>query len=208
MKAHSPLIFDSLESLEPPMIIGLTGGMGSGKSTAARLFEIQGFQRIDCDEIGHDLLNKDEDVKRLIKEAFGSDAFDREGEVDRRALGGIVFESDDELSKLEAILHPGIRDAWLARVASDQDGRWVVEIPLLFEKNLQNRVDFTVCVFSDLMTQVKRLQLKGIDRDQALARIEKQMPVSEKANIADYVLLNEGSLEFLDEQIKTLLTGI
>ena len=75
-------------------------------------------------------------------------------------------------------------------------------------KNLQNRVDLTVCVFSDLSTQVKRLQLKGMDRAQALARIEKQMPVSEKAEIADYVLLNEGSLEFLDEQIKTLLTRI
>lgn len=190
------------------MVIGLTGGMGSGKSTAARLFENQGFQRIDCDEIAHNLLREDEDVKRRIKEAFGSDAFDRDGQVDRRALGGIVFESDDKLSKLEAILHPRIRDAWLAMVASNPEARWVVEIPLLFEKNLQNRVDFTVCVFSDLCTQVKRLQLKGMDRAQALARIEKQMPVSEKAEIADYVLLNEGSLEFLDEQIKTLLTRI
>ena len=188
------------------MIIGLTGGMGSGKSTAARLFEIQGFQRIDCDEIGHDLLSEDEDVKRLIKEAFG-DAFDREGEVDRRALGGIVFESDDELSKLEAILHPGIRDAWLARVASDQDGRWVVEIPLLFE-NLQNRVDFTVCVFSDLMTQVKRLQLKGIDRDQALRGASKSKCQSPRRLILRIMYSSTGSLEFLDEQIKTLLTGI
>lgn len=188
------------------MVIGLTGGMGSGKSTAARLFENQGFRRIDCDEIAHDLLSNDGDVKRSIKEAFGSEVFDCEGEVDRRALGSIVFESEDKLSELEAILHPRIRDAWLARIASDPDARWVVEIPLLFEKNLQNRVDFTVCVFSDLSTQVKRLQLKGIDRAQALARIEKQMPVSEKAEIADFVLLNEGSLEFLDEQIKTLLT--
>ena len=190
------------------MVIGLTGGMGSGKSTAARLFEDQGFQRIDCDEIAHDLLREDEDVNRCIKKAFGTDAFDREGQVDRTALGGIVFESGDNLLRLEAILHPKIRDTWLARVASDTDARWVVEIPLLFEKNLQNRVDFTVCVFSDLSTQVKRLQLKGIDRTQALARIEKQMPVFEKAEIADYVLLNEGSLEFLDEQIKTLLTRI
>ena len=190
------------------MVIGLTGGMGSGKSTAARLFEDQGFQRIDCDEIAHDLLREDEDVNRCIKKAFGTDAFDRDGQVDRTALGGIVFESGDNLLRLEAILHPRIRYTWLARVASDTEARWVVEIPLLFEKNLQNRVDFTVCVFSDLSTQVKRLQLKGIDRTQALARIEKQMPVFEKAEIADYVLLNEGSLEFLEEQIKTLLTRI
>ena len=190
------------------MVIGLTGGMGSGKSTAARLFEDQGFQRIDCDEIAHDLLREDEHVNRCIKKAFGTDAFDRDGQLDRTALGGIVFESGDNLLRLEAILHPRIRDTWLARVASDTEARWVVEIPLLFEKNLQNRVDFTVCVFSDLSTQVKRLQLKGIDRTQALARIEKQMPVFEKAEIADYVLLNEGSLEFLDEQIKTLLTRI
>ena len=103
------------------MVIGLTGGMGSGKSTAARFFEDQGFQRIDCDEIAHDMLREDEDVKRRIKEAFGSDAFDRDGQVDRRALGGIVFESYDKLSKLEAILHPRIRDAWSARVVSDPE---------------------------------------------------------------------------------------
>ncbi|MCH2387742.1 MAG: dephospho-CoA kinase, partial [Opitutales bacterium] len=120
------------------MVIGLTGGMGSGKSTAARLFEDQGFQRIDCDEIAHDLLREDEDVNRCIKKAFGTDAFDRDGQVDRTALGGIVFESGDNLLRLEAILHPRIRDTWLARVASDTEARWVVEIPLLFEKNLQN----------------------------------------------------------------------
>lgn len=190
------------------MVIGLTGGMGSGKSTAARLFEKRGFRRIDCDEIAHDLLRGNEEVKNGVEAAFGGGVFDSNGDVDRAALGAIVFKSEDKLSELEAILHPRIRDAWLAKIAAEPDTRWVVEIPLLFEKNLQNRVDFTVCVFSDLSTQVKRLQLKGIDRAQALARIEKQMPVSEKAEIADFVLLNEGSLEFLDEQIKTLSTRI
>lgn len=190
------------------MVIGITGGMGSGKSTAARLFEKRGFRRIDCDEIAHDLLREDEEVKARIRVAFGDEVFDNEGSVNRKTLGGLVFESEDKLSELEAILHPRIRDAWLAKIASDPDARWVVEVPLLFEKNLQNRVDFTICVFSDLHTQVERLQRKGIDQAQALARIERQMPVSKKAEMADFVLLNEGSLDFLDEQIKTLLTRI
>ena len=190
------------------MVIGLTGGMGSGKSTTAGLFEKRGFRRIDCDEIAHDLLRDNKEVKSRLRAAFGGGVFDSSGDVDRPALGAIVFKSEDKLSELEAILHPRIRDTWMAKIATEPDAQWVVEIPLLFEKNLQNRVDFTVCVFSDLSTQVKRLQLKGIDRAQALARIEKQMPVSEKAEIADFVLLNEGSLEFLDEQIKTLLTRI
>jgi len=190
------------------MVIGLTGGMGSGKSTAASFFVTRGFRRIDCDEIAHDLLREDRDVKVGIRDAFGEEVFDSDGGVDRRALGEVVFTSEEKLSELESILHPRIRDAWLARIAADPDDRWVVEIPLLFEKNLQNRVDFTVCVFSDLPTQVERLQLKGVDQAQALARIERQMPVSKKAEMADFVLLNEGSLDFLDEQIKTLLTRI
>ena len=105
-------------------------------------------------------------------------------------------------------MHPKVRETWEGAVASDQEANWILEIPLLFEKNLQNRVDFTICVFSDLKSQVERLEQKGIGRAQALARINRQMPLSQKAENADFVLLNEGSLEFLEDQIKTLLTRL
>ena len=190
------------------MVVGLTGGIGCGKSTAARIFEQKGFGRVDCDAIAHELLSSDSETIRLVVDAFGSEVMDGQGDLDRAAIGSLVFQDEQSLKNLEGILHPRIRNRWEAIVAENPDRNWVVEIPLLFEKNLQNRVDFTVCVFSELMTQVERLERKGMDRAQALARINRQMPTEEKAEKADCVLLNEGSLEFLEDQVNRLLTRL
>ncbi len=190
------------------MVIGLTGGMGCGKSTAGRMFEAHGFNRLDSDEIVHDLLATEPETIREVVETFGAKVKAESGGVDRTLLGSIVFSDNQKLKALEEILHPKVRKAWERAVAVDPEANWIVEIPLLFEKNLQNRVDFTVCVFTDLTSQVERLEHKGIGRAQALARISRQMPVPEKAEFADFVLLNEGSLEFLEDQIKTLLTRL
>lgn len=190
------------------MVIGLTGGMGCGKSTAGRMFEAYGFKRLDSDEIVHELLETNPQTIREVVEAFGPEMRTSTGGVDRVLLGSVVFENDGKLEVLEDILHPKVRETWEGAVASDPNANWIVEIPLLFEKNLQNRVDFTVCVFSDLSSQVERLEQKGIGRAQALARINRQMPLSQKAENADFVLLNEGSLKFLEDQIKTLLTRL
>lgn len=187
------------------MVIGLTGGIGCGKSTAAAIFEKKGFGRVDCDAIAHELLAEDKDTIDLVVQVFGEGVLSEQGQLDRRAIGALAFEDEDSLRQLESILHPRIRDRWESIVARKPDGNWVVEIPLLFEKNLQNRVDFTVCVFSELSTQVERLERKGMDRAQTLARINRQMPIDSKAEKADCVLLNEGSLEFLEDQVNQLL---
>lgn len=190
------------------MVVGLTGGMGCGKSTACRMFEKRGFRRIDSDQIVHDLLESDPATIRQVVDVFGPKVISSNGGVNRSLLGSIVFGDDEKLKALEDIMHPKVREAWEGAVASDQEANWILEIPLLFEKNLQNRVDFTICVFSDLNSQVERLEQKSIGRAQALARINRQMPLSQKAENADFVLLNEGSLEFLEDQIKTLLTRL
>ncbi len=190
------------------MVIGLTGGMGSGKSTVLAMFQKGGFQCLDCDAIVHDLLESDARIIEAIEDKFGPGIAIPDKGIDRAALGEIVFSDSARLKTLEDLLHPSVRDAWETAVSNQPDAKWVIEIPLLFEKNLQNRVDFTVCVFSDLSTLVERLERKGIGRAQALARIHRQMPLKEKAELADFVLLNEGSLEFLEDQVKTLLTRL
>jgi dephospho-CoA kinase len=190
------------------MVVGLTGGMGCGKSTAGRMFEKHGFRRLDSDQIVHDLLESDPTTIREVEDVFGPKVISNNGGVNRSLLGSIVFGDDEKLQALEDIMHPKVREAWEGAVASNPEANWILEIPLLFEKNLQNRVDFTVCVFSDLLSQVERLEQKGMGRAQALARINRQMPLSQKAENADFVLLNEGSLEFLEDQIKTLLTRL
>ena len=189
-------------------VVGLTGGIGCGKSTASRMFENRGYRRIDCDALAHDLLANDSEVRESIVASFGEGVVSATGSLDRTVLGSIVFGDESRLSELESILHPKIRDRWESLIAGDPTSDWIVEVPLLFEKNLQNRVDFTVCVFSGLSTQVERLEQKGMGRAQALTRINRQMPTEEKAEKADCVLLNEGSLAFLEDQVNQLLTRL
>lgn len=184
--------------------IGLTGGMGCGKSTVAGLFRERGFGVLDSDAIVHDLLAEDSETIEAVRRSFGSEVILPSGGVDRKALGRIVFGSPEKLELLEGILHPKVRERWQG-VSSD-GGNWVIEIPLLFEKNLQKNVDVTVCVFCDPQKQASRLESRGLDRSQAAARIRRQMPLSEKASLADYVLLNDGSLEFLSEQLDRLIS--
>lgn len=190
------------------MVIGLTGGIGCGKSTAAGMFERRGFRRIDCDAIAHELIAKDPKVRESLVETFGEGILASDGSLDRKAIGAIVFEDEHLLEELENILHPRIRERWESLIGESPENDWIVEVPLLFEKNLQNRVDFTVCVFSDLSSQVERLEQKGMVRAQALTRINRQMPTEEKAEKADCVLLNEGSLAFLEDQVNQLLTRL
>ncbi|MBK1879562.1 dephospho-CoA kinase [Pelagicoccus mobilis] len=188
------------------MRIGLTGGIGCGKSMVAKLLAERGLSTIDADRIVHDLLAEDEATIAEVISRFGEGVRGAEGGIDRAELGKIVFGDSEGLKALEVILHPRVRKTW--EKASDSGGVWVIEIPLLFEKNLQKNVDLTICVFSDPHTQVERLEQRGMNRTQALARMERQMPVSQKAELADIVLLNDGSLEFLTEQVDRLVSKI
>jgi len=140
-----------------------------------------------------------------VRSRFGDSVISPVGGVDRSALGKIVFGDPESLKALEAILHPRVGAEWKGRVAEDSSSDWVVEIPLLFEKNLQKNVDLTVCVSSDRELQVERLERKGMDEASALARINSQLPLAVKAEMADFVLLNDGSLEFLERQVERLV---
>ncbi len=188
------------------MKIGLTGGIGCGKSTVSNLFRERGFSTIDADAIVHDLLARDEGTIAAVVALLGDSVLLPAGGIDRAAVGQLVFGDAEKLAALEAILHPRVRAAWEG--AAESGGDWVVEIPLLFEKKLQKNVDLTICVFSDPQTQVERLEQRGMNRTQALARMNRQMPVSEKAELSDLVLLNDGSLEFLTEQVDQLISNI
>lgn len=188
------------------MKIGLTGGIGCGKSTVAKLFRERGFSTSDADAIVHDLLANDSDTIEKVVALFGEAVRLESGGIDRAAVGQRVFEDAELLGRLESILHPRVRATW--EKAAESGENWLVEIPLLFEKKLQKNVDLTICVFSDPLTQVERLERRGMNQTQALARMNRQMPVSEKAELADFVLLNDGSLEFLTEQVDRLISII
>ncbi len=190
------------------MILGLTGGMGCGKTTAARLFAEHGFDLLDSDAVVRAILSTDREVIDSIKERFGPEVLTASGKVDRSQLARRVFSDDGSLNWLEDLLHPRVFEHWKSAFASGPARSWVVEVPLLFEKCLQNWFDFTVCVASDPTVQLARLEQRGFPPSLARQRISKQLPLTQKIKLADFVLLNDGSSDFLRDQVAALVDSL
>jgi dephospho-CoA kinase len=187
------------------LIIGLTGGMGCGKSTAAAFFAEQGFRRLDADRVVREELLTDPEVVGLIREKFGPGVLDQRGQVARDHLGAVVFRDPEALAWLEKLLHPRLRAKWQAILAAAKRERFIVEVPLLFENGMENWFDFTVCVTSDEALQLQRLEQRGLPPELARQRMARQWPLSKKCELADFVLLNDGPPEFLREQVCSLI---
>ena len=185
------------------MILGLTGGMGCGKSTAAGFFEQLGWRRIDCDQIVRDELLASSQVVEQIR-ARQAAVVTANNRIDRPALAAIIFRQAAEREWLENLLHPLVEKRWRQLVAAAPDADWIVEVPLLFEKNLQKEFDSTVTVAASSAAQLARLEKRGVSPADALQRISRQLPLAVKIEKSDYVLTNDGTPETLFEQIKRL----
>jgi dephospho-CoA kinase len=190
------------------MILGLTGGFGCGKSTAAKLFADRGFRHVDSDSIVREKVLPSEEVTSALRNRHGAAVFDAEGRVDRPALARIVFADDSERLWLEELTHPAFFAIARETLRSDPGARWVVEVPLLFEKSLENWFDFIVCVACDPLSQLARLEQRGLDRSLAGQRISKQLPLARKIELSDFVLWNDGSTVFLKAQIDRLADSL
>jgi len=191
------------------MIIGLTGGMGCGKTAAALFFEAAGFERIDADvEVKTDILRRRE-VIESIAAYLGSGMVDAaSGEVDRSALAKRVFQDDEALHWLEALVHPLLFAGWRERLRCEPKRDRVFEVPLLFEQGLENWFDFIVCVGTTSAAQLARLDKRGIPPALAAPRISKQLPLAQKVEQSDYVLSNDGTLAFLEAQVTHLINAV
>lgn len=188
--------------------IGLTGGIGCGKSTVGALFAKAGWSVISTDDLVRGLLVSDNAVKGALWEHWGASVFDVAGCVDRGAVAKRVFSSKAELEWLEALLHPRVRELWLEMVHVQAASNWLVEIPLLFEKRLEKEFDFSVCVTCPEAIVVARMALRGFSRVAIEQRSKRQMDLSEKVERADYVITNAGSLEFLKAQTLGLIAEL
>jgi len=190
------------------MILGITGGMGCGKSTAAAGFERRGFRRLDTDALVRDGVLAMPDVRAALREHFGGAVLHADGTVDRARLAAEVFPDAAALQWLEGLVHPRLYELWREAFAAAPDAAWAVEVPLLFEKGLENWFDFTVCVASSAPQQLARLEQRGLTRALAEQRISKQLPLARKIELADFVLWNDGSAGFLQEQIDRLIESL
>ncbi len=178
--------------------IALTGSIATGKSSTVKLLEASGFHIIDADKIAHQIL--DEQHQR-IAEIFG-ETLVHEGKVDRRALGGIVFSDHTKRKALEALLHPLIYDE-IERLSTEQD-KWgkpyFIDIPLFFE-NERYPIKKSLVVYTTEAQQLERLmQREGYTKEEALNRIQAQIPVEEKRKRATYVIDNSGTLTQLEKE--------
>ena len=195
------------------MVAGITGGWGCGKSTVARALEARGFRRIDSDQIVRERVLTAPDVMAALRERYGESVLETDPStggprVNRAVLAGRVFSDDDERIWLEELTHPRVFAARRAILASDPDARWAVEVPLLFEKGLENWFDFTVCVACAPQQQLARLEQRGLPRALAGQRISKQLPLARKIELSDFVLWNEGSPAFLEAQVDRLADAL
>lgn len=190
------------------MILGITGGMGCGKSTAARLFEEQGFRRLDSDAVVRDEVLPSSEVREALQSRWGDQVLAADGSVDRARVAERVFGREDELRWLEDLVHPRVFAHWRKVFAEEPAAAWAVEVPLLFEKRLENWFDFTVCVASAPVQQLARLEQRGVPRALAEQRISKQLPLAQKIELADFVLWNDGTPEFLHAQVSRLIASL
>jgi dephospho-CoA kinase len=188
------------------MILGITGGMGCGKSTAARLFGRRGFRHLDSDALVREQVLTAPPVVAALRARYGEAIFGADGLVNRAVLAERVFGDDGERRWLEELTHPMVFELWRAALREPAGGsNWAVETPLLFENSLENWFDFTVCVACTSGQQLARLEQRGLNRALAGQRISKQLPLARKIELSDFVLWNEGSPEFLEAQVDRLV---
>ena len=188
------------------MILGLTGGLGCGKTTAAQMIERHGFRRIDSDALVRTEILTEPGVASAIGARFGSGLLAADGQIVRSRLAEVVFSDDAALAWLEELTHPRLFERWRTLLGAAPAANWVIEVPLLFEKQLENWFDFTLCVTSHSLAQLARLEQRGLTRALAEQRISKQLPLARKIELADFVLLNDGSPDFLQQQIVRLIS--
>ncbi|MDF9832216.1 dephospho-CoA kinase [Ereboglobus sp. PH5-5] len=190
------------------MILGITGGMGCGKSTATRIFEEMGFRRIDSDALVRDRILTAPECVAEAERRFGAGVIVTDaagcGQIDRAALARVLFADEAKLRAWEDFVLPRLYVLWREQLEGDRAANWVVEAPLLYEKGLENWFDFVVCVASSGATQFARLAGRGVSHTLAAQRISKQLPLAQKIEKADFVLSNDGSTDFLRDQIKHL----
>lgn len=194
-------------------IVGLTGGIGSGKSTVATLLRERGYPVVDADHMARQVVGPGQPALTEIAEAFGRDVIGADGRLDRRRLGRIVFADEAARRRLEAITHPRIAKlsmAAFARMAADGETIAFFDHPLLVETGAWRDLARLVVVSAPLAARLERLRTRDPDLsvDDARARIAAQMPLEEKVGVAHYVVPNDSDLATLARRVEALVVWI
>ncbi len=192
-------------------LLGLTGGVGMGKSTAAAFLQQRGARVIDTDQLARELVEPGQPAFHEIRTVFGDQIISSGGQLRRDELANVVFADAAARKKLEQILHPRIRERWLAQVQSWRNENCpvaVVVIPLLYETRAESHFDKVICVACSENSRHERLAGRGWSAAQIEARVSSQTPVSEKIARADFVIWSEGIVENHAQQVDCILNRL
>jgi dephospho-CoA kinase len=193
-------------------LLGLTGGIASGKSTVAAILRRLGAAIINADELSREVVQPEQDAWKKIIATFGPDILQEDKTLDRRKLRKIVFDNPEARKRLEAIIHPIVRalaEKKIGELAAAGNSIIVYEVPLLFEAQIHLWLRPVILVACEVGTQRKRL----LERDhlteiEAQQHLDAQMNLEEKRKLADYVIENDGNLEELEQQVRAVLQKI
>ena len=187
------------------MKVGLTGGIGAGKSTVADLFSQKGAVVIRSDELARQVIEPQTPGFQQVIARFGKDFVNSEGYIDRAKLAQIVFQDDAALKDLENIVHPLVRSK-TNQIMDQHTSETIIvnEIPLLLEKKMESLFDFLVIVISSEKNRLERLSQRGLTTEQATARMSKQVSDDERKAAADFLIVNDGNLDQLEVDVEKI----
>lgn len=191
------------------LVIGLTGGIASGKSTVSQMIKEKGIRVVDADIIAKEAVSKGSPALHQIVQTFGEEVLLPNGELNRQQLGAIIFSDEEKRKKLNAIVHPEVRKEMLKQRdegVSNQETFVVLDIPLLFESKLEGLVDRIIVVYTTPDLQLSRLMNRNdLSEEEALNRIHSQQSLEEKCQKADRVIENTKDLAFMRKQLENIL---
>ena len=190
--------------------VGLTGGIGSGKSTASRYFESLGAFVLDADEEAKNLITSNETVQHELISEFGTDIIDGTGRVNKKKLARIAFQDEDHQQRLNSVVHPyifNLIDKEFNRVFNDKKhGVFIVDAALIYETGFDAHLDYVIVVTAHLKNRMERaLGRETLSREEILKRVGFQWPEEEKVNMADFVVHNDGTEAELQKNIESLI---
>ncbi|MCC7518135.1 MAG: dephospho-CoA kinase [Verrucomicrobiae bacterium] len=184
-----------------PLHVCLTGGIATGKSRVARWFTDRGWTTICADEIVHEFYRPGQPVAAAVTKEFGAEVLAADGSVDRARLGRIVFGDRARLARLNALVHPPVREAWRARAAAVEGRPVMVIVPLAYEAEAAEEFARVWVVACSARTQKARLEERGLNREDVAKRVAAQLPLQTKMDRADRVVWNDGPWKTTVEQI-------
>ncbi|MBR1966719.1 MAG: dephospho-CoA kinase [Lentisphaeria bacterium] len=189
------------------MIIGITGGFGCGKSTVLKLFERAGAAVYSADSLCHEIYEaKDTDFFNAIKKYFGADAINPDGSANRKFIASKVFSNPADMDFLNKLFQQPLKEKIYSKIqnAKNSSAMTAIEIPLLFEGHYENLVDKTITIYAPPEARKNFLAKRGFSPDEMQKRDAFQMSLDEKTKLADFVIINGSTEEFLEEQFNNI----